>query len=386
MTERRPIAHRQRGGPDDLRHYIPDEATRLTLRAAVGPEESAQTDLTTWERTVDLNSGLDAGMFRLLPLIAERIERLGLQGDHSGRIAGTAKMSWVRNQRQLFGGRAAIDALSRGDLRVTLLKGAALTTLDRLPGTRTRPMADVDLLVDAVRGPAALQLLTDAGWVPDPDVRMSFLPWRHSIGMTLPGSPAIVDLHWRITNFPVPSRWEKWLRAGTTTSTMVGAPVHVPAPDRLLAHAIQHGAQSNAESPIRWAADVHLLASYYGDGIDWEAIAAFATAIRMSRRFFACLSWLSEYLDTPIPAETLAALGRRTSLLERMEVRNDKSRNGFPRRAGEFASVWWRADPNLAWSAALGTEPHFIRDKWGVSKRRELLHAARRRVAGIADD
>ena len=374
-----------------LEHYLPNEVQRLALLAALGPADTAQRDLSRWEQTVDLDTGLDSGTFRLLPLLAERIEALGLECAHAGRFSGTAKVAWVQNERLFFSTRGGLETLVGAGMTVTLLKGAAFSALRGSRARRNRPMADLDLLVDADEGPEAFRLLSERGWrhvhweTARPKGPPTYRRWCHGVDLELPGTPGRLDLHWRHLYYPPPSRWDAWLRDGATVTSLMGIPVQVPAPDRLLVHAIAHGARPSVESPIRWVVDAHQLIANYPSSIDWDAVTAIAADIHMPQRFGACLGWLRRHLDSPVPPAVLNALAARASVLERVEIANERKPlpRSLIRQTVHFACELIQCQPEPAWTDALGTRPHFVRDRLGVNRARQVPGAVLRRFSEI---
>ena len=378
MTTR--IAPFQPDGQDS--HYLPNELQRLTILAALGPTDSAQQDVSRWEQVVDLDHGLDAGTFRLLPLLAARIEALRLQCVHAGRVGGVAKAAWVQNERIIFGARGGVETLVEEGMTVTLLKGAALGALSGLRTRRTRPMGDVDILVDADNGPVAYRLLCEQGWRPSRGPT-SIHRWYNGMGFEMEGSPANIDLHWRVLPYPTAPQWDAWLRADTTATSVSGIPVRIQAIDRLLVHTIAHGARPNAESPIRWVADAHQLIVEYPSAIDWDAVTAIATDIHMARRFAACLGWLRCHLGTPVPLDVVKSLRDRGSVLEHLEVaieRTPGSANLLQSCVG-VAIDRIRLRPQPGWEPVLGTRPHFFRDRYGLTRARQVPGAVCQRIS-----
>ncbi len=360
-----------------LEHYLPSEIQRLTLRAALGPADTAQHDISCWEKAIDLDAELDTGTFRLLPLLAERIADLSLHCTHAGRISGTAKATWVQNVRLAFGARPGVETLVRAGMTVTLLKGAALTTMPGFTAQRNRSMGDIDILVDPDDGPEAFRLLREQGWQPK-YMPVTYCRWHHSIDLERAESAGGLDLHWRPLHYQPPARWDAWLRSGTTATSFMDLPVQVQAPDRLLVHAIAHGARPSFPSPIRWIADAHQLIVNHPNAVDWDAVISIATDIHMSARFAVCLGWLHCHLATPVPSDVLDTLATRRGLFERIEVANERSYQHWTLRGRcvNAACMRLQSRPDPAWSRAIGTRPHFLRDFLGVTRVHQVPRAA----------
>src|SRR5262249_54557182 len=136
----------------------------LLLRAALldGPE--AEGAFEAWQARVDL-AQIDAGSFRLLPLLYANLTRLGIRSPLSARLRGIHRQAWYRNQVLFRRGAETLRALEGAGIPTLLLKGIPLALL-HYRDEAVRPMADADVLVPTQAVTGALAVLRRAGWHP----------------------------------------------------------------------------------------------------------------------------------------------------------------------------------------------------------------------------
>lgn len=101
---------------------------------------------------------------------------------HLRRLTMVAEFKQVYLEQRLH---AVLDVLGSADIDVLLLKGAALAQREYL-SFADRPMADLDLLLDASRAKEAGVLLNRAGWGADPSRSMGdFYEGHHHLPPSL---------------------------------------------------------------------------------------------------------------------------------------------------------------------------------------------------------
>jgi hypothetical protein len=110
----------------------------------------------------------------------------GWAGPHWRRFLEDQRQHVAIRHARIAALLAQIDALARdAGLAVTPLKGAALHALG-IYAAGDRPMADIDLLIDADDIDAATRLMQETGYV------QSFDHWRHRVFKPATGSPPAV--------------------------------------------------------------------------------------------------------------------------------------------------------------------------------------------------
>jgi hypothetical protein len=215
-------------------------------------DADASRALAAWRAVVDLPV-LDAPSQRLLPLLARRT----LDRELRERVHGLYRHAWVTNQRLWQQATPVVDGLRARGIPTLLLKGAAL--LDVYGGDwGARPMYDIDLLVPCARASAALELLTELGWVPEQGqsaawVRWRELPRRHAWGFTR--DDGRIDLHWHVLSDSIGSRSDARFWAGARSIEVRGTETRALDLADLLVHVVVHGTLTQNAPPLQWLAD-----------------------------------------------------------------------------------------------------------------------------------
>lgn len=277
----------------------------------------------------------DGGSFRLLPLLAKNLERLGVKkDDRASVIQDSYRQTWCRNQ-QLFGQLAqTLSTLERAGIRTMVLKGVALSLL-HYRDVGVRPMSDVDVLVPAQSASEAIVclrtagwsskltplegfqsqgLLSSLGWTPQPrgasQFSRCFMGVRH--GHSFEKAKRMhLDLHWRVSErvFDAGADEDFWRRA--VPLEVAGVPtLAMDATDQLV-HVIVHGVRWNILPPLRWIADAAAILGNRQVAIDWTRLVALARKRGAELPLQLGLDYLKRLLALDIPGPTLEAL--RTS-------------------------------------------------------------------------
>ena len=177
-----------------------DESERLIARAALGSPAEAVGLWQQWRETYDPATASD-----LLVWAGGYVHRnIVAGGSRDDYLAGIARYNWVSNQRQLL---AAHDDL------VELAALHPLVTLKSFDASRAdgalslRPVADIDLYVDARRVERVVGWLRERGYVALLDVSdfelfERIVPLRGSWNFTRTvgetGVEAGIDVHWKL--------------------------------------------------------------------------------------------------------------------------------------------------------------------------------------------
>jgi hypothetical protein len=161
----------------------------LLLQAALfDPARAA----TAWRRFCELIPDIEAlnqGSYHLFPLVAANLgpDREALP--HGGRLAGTLRYSWAKNQQLLAAIVPGLRGLQSGGVGFLVLKGAALASVYREKGG-TRPMADVDILIRPHDLPQAMAILAGHDCRPPKAITTEYLSelirFRHELTFHTP--------------------------------------------------------------------------------------------------------------------------------------------------------------------------------------------------------
>jgi hypothetical protein len=142
----------------------PEEALLLLTAGGAGNDEpirEAARGEIDWQRFLAL-----AQIERAVPVIYPRLRELAGEVippgvlDQMRRLALVSEFAMLHLESRL---RESLRALGAANVRVMLLKGAALAHT-AYTGVRQRPMSDIDLLVDPSNAHVARRVLTAAGW------------------------------------------------------------------------------------------------------------------------------------------------------------------------------------------------------------------------------
>ncbi|MGR3783220.1 MAG: nucleotidyltransferase family protein [Albimonas sp.] len=220
-------------------------ARDLLLEMVAGPRPDVEgrmrrLDAQDWEWI-----GAVAAEHRLGPLLASRFADSPTPPPELVAVWTEDQLRSVRRwlkQRKLLHELSSL--LGARGLRHLALKGAWLA-LGAYPSGATRPLRDLDLLVDDV--PAASQALHDAGFrrlakytEPGPTLPADL---NHAIGFKSPGDGTLVELHhrvdadWRGASLAAAEMLER-----AATVQLPAGPLHFPAPEDNFLHLVAHAA------------------------------------------------------------------------------------------------------------------------------------------------
>jgi hypothetical protein len=296
--------------------WRPTALQELVLDAALAAPEPAVAAFDEWVDVTDFDD-VDAGSFRLLPLVAARFESDGITGPWSAHLRGILRRSWYENQLLLHGALPAADALQERGIDVVVLKGGSLAT-SAYPSIGARPMDDLDLLVPEDRAVDALRVLLDAGWqlkdenVPRVmhrgEIPPAFRRLRHGVGMSGPAGFDI-DLHWHATYAWCWPGADRGLWATTRPLELGGRKLlALAAPDELVVACI-HGLMANLVAPVRWVTDASLVIRT--EGFDWSALVGRARELEVEPSLGVALQYLCTRFDACVPPWVQSTLAER---------------------------------------------------------------------------
>jgi hypothetical protein len=206
----------------------------------------------------------------------------------------------------------AVSALGGRGIRCIVLKGPALAETI-YPGGATRPMSDLDLLVEPPDVDAAIAVLERLGYAAAPNHTLDF---DRRFGTELPmvrSGPAAgcIDLHWGFVDW---AWFRATLRESIEAACRRARPLQVGAtmawqlsPPDTLVYLSLHMAIHHGYTEVRSFADVDRLVRA-GPGLDWEACVRRARDCRAGNTVYFALLFTQRLFGTPIPPGVLTEL------------------------------------------------------------------------------
>ena len=308
-------------------HLWPDASERLLLHAALDDGDSAVAAFARWSAQIDWSGDIEAGSFRLLPLVHANLSRLGASHPLMGRLAGVRRYHWCAAQLHLQRGADVLASLRLAGIEVMVTKGIALAT-SVYADPALRPMSDIDVLVSPAKAIDALEVLRTAGWAEAAAVESQWQNRRAdmlilSIGNNLyHPSAGEVDLHWALMHEASGIELDRAVWADARPIMIKGEMARRPSSSFMLLHVIVHGLRPNALSPLRWVADAAMLLRREHDAIDWVLVHHWADRLAVGQRFAAGLAFLRDEMGLELPPDALPDSLTMPRWLERLENRS----------------------------------------------------------------
>jgi hypothetical protein len=352
------------------RHWWPTPDQRWLLRAALLDGEAALDAWQRWEACVPLDR-VDAGSFRLLPLLYRNLSRLGVTSPVMRKLKGVHQHAWFKNQLVIAMVADALSALERAGVQTLVLKGVPLALL-YYRDEALRPMADADVLVRPADAAAAGRAMAAAGWISArawPPLVIASTPFRNAAGREL-------DLHSHVSHECLSPDADDAFWAASVPLHVRGVATRTLGPADMLLHVLAHGSHWSAVAPLRWAADARVIITGAGRDLDWDRFVEHLEARRLVAFVDGMVEYLRDDLAAPVP----------DGVVERI-------RRGRPTR-GQRIEHWARARPGMAriltehwcryrrlnaqthrWDGVLGFQ-HFLRDVWELETAKPFVQVA----------
>lgn len=345
-----------------------DGEARLLLRAALLPGEQALAAFADWRARHDLAT-IPEALNRLLPLIHANLDALGFRDPVLPRLKGVRRFHWSKNQILLSGGRSALATLETAGIPAMVLKGAGMIA-SWYRDQSLRPLSDFDVLVPTKDARAAVECLARAGWRPG-GTRVATLCGTHlarvpSWGFAQGGHA--LDLHWHMLHQAGQADADAAFWAVPASASLANRTVRVPCPEDQLLHAFAHGMQSRTADRFLWPADAAWIIRGTGGNLDWTRVVDHAVRLRLVVQLRACLFFLADELDLPVPAPVLGRLrAERSSMLERGEFALRRANPRPPDAAGSALLAFQdfrRRTGDLIRRSALEAVGPYLQDRW----------------------
>lgn len=383
----------RRVGPTVIAPILPAEAPLLFRATAGHPGSALRRERAgptarpiDWGRVVDLAVRENAAA--LLWRAIESAPDIEIPANVRARVRGLA-LAWTLKLRLLEARlQESIEVLASAGIDVMLLKGAALA-VSAYPSFAHRPMADLDLLVDADRVADAHQLMQSTGWVIESSAHPADAWSGHHHLPPLSdtrGSSLRLELHAAPLAPGHSFRMDRRSLHSEARSVRVGrATVTVPEPHAHIVHASIHFAWSHAfeSGALNAFRDIAVLSS--ADGFSWDRLVDAARQAGSATSVYWTLRLARRLAGLDVPASALdqlaPPLGERTLSVLEHHLTHIICRTEY-------------ACPSIAlrrklWAAALGgshAEPYEFNARAGTTRARftvATLAAARRLAAQL---
>jgi hypothetical protein len=279
------------------------------LRAAIMPGQAGSEAWNKWISSVDIDH-LDAGSFRLIPLLYRNLRRIGVEHELLGRFKGIHRKAWYENQMALHRLAGLLNFLHDAGIPTLILKGAALALL-YYHDLGLRPMTDIDVLVPINKAIDTIELLRGSGWKPiaatPRNISADFLLATKACNLVRHESDPQLDLHWHVFQecLDPDADLDLWdssvpvLNRDVETRALSSA-------DQFL-HICVHGMEWNVVAPMRWVADAMIVLSETPD-LDWERVLQQARKRGFILVLQIMLLYLRSLVDAPIPSHVIEQL------------------------------------------------------------------------------
>jgi Uncharacterised nucleotidyltransferase len=290
-----------------LARRTPNDVLRQAL---VAPEILGNLQLSEWDGL--LPEARSAGLLaRLDVLLNERRLFKGVPDPVKPHLIAARRVASNEDAIVRWEVNRIAHALARQDIPIVLLKGAAYVMWE-LPVARGRFSSDVDILVPKASIANVEKALVDHGWrhikLDDYD-QFFYRHWSHELPpLQHHDRGTIVDVHHTI--LPPTGRLHpdpaKLLAASVP---LTGTRFSVLAPADMVLHSAAHAFQDgDLTRGLRDLVDVddllrHFSAAHAGF---WDNLAYRAEELDLSRPLYYALRWAKLYLQTPVPACTVA--------------------------------------------------------------------------------
>lgn len=349
------------------------------LDAALGPDDGVTA---AWEGMLGGRSLAlihDPAAQRILPIVAERLQRVDPGHRDLPALRSIRRGAWVTNMAVLDRCAPYVTALEDAGFEPLILKGLPLAAA-YYRDMSLRPMADLDVLVPDDRFDAGLDLLVSMG-LQSAHGAAQTRTHNHGAGLLDSDGNASLDLHFTL---------DRWLDTGaavwstSTRFTLPNSDVSFAAPDPtvMFAHCCIHGVRTMATVNLRWICDAAKILEFHADDIDWGRVAAMCSGPGVLLVREAC-GYLAGRFDLPIPQQAFSVLEARPvtvadRLIHKVAVGRDPAE-----RTGKLmvtASTWARSRTGDGFWRSLRELPRFLVYHWDLESARQIPGFIAKRV------
>jgi putative nucleotidyltransferase-like protein len=362
--------------------YRPILERELLFRAITSSETEAVAAYKAWRSTVDFEGAIDPETTALLPLLYEALLKRGLGDPLLGIFAGVSRRAWYENHTLLASVQQALDCLAREQIGCVLV-GEVPLVLTHYKSLYSRRIGQIDIVVSARQAQLAARLLNAAGWATDSPLAAEEVTYNHVRRFTGPAG-RVLDLHWHFIGSAPGAATDEFFWAARQPCVVHGAQAWHLSPTAMLLHSLLADTPMLATMPALWVVDELALLAGTAKELDWARIVAFAIEKRLASRFQRKLQLLVHFgASIPDPAaKTLrdASAGLPEVIDTVIRCSQMRKQKYIPiGRRGVFAD-YLRSDRRPGLSHGVSDLSHFVRHRWGLRGRREILSVVARGI------
>lgn len=291
------------------------EAFPFSRRAPASPSD------TPWDGL--LERGRYHGLMPLLHAALDTRPRADVPSDILQTLAESYRSSALANAANYHELQDLLPALRAAAVPAVLLKGAALAKW-LYPDPALRPFGDVDLLVHPNDVPRLRSLVEMRSYRADDELADGFRDAYYSEMAFVQSAPPhlALDVHWHLF-VPLYFRTRmdiRWFWDRAIESPVGSQPALLFHPTAQLMHLTVHASLNHQHAPrLVWLYDLALLLTRHGSAIDWDDVAAFARASRVTRSVYDILARVEQWWGVAAPASFMQTLhGTRAGWDERI--------------------------------------------------------------------
>jgi len=285
---------------------LPTAEQELLLHAILSEDDSAIEKWNAWRQRIAV-ADVDSDAQRLLPLLVDKLRRMGVDHPDLAKYRSVTRYVWFKNQMLFQVAQRVLVAFAEAGVPVMPLKGIALTPL-YYGDFRLRPMEDLDLLVPPAFASAAARILTSHGWASQCASQLKspgFMRTRNAASF-INAQGLDIDLHWHLSPECCRPTADDMFWSHSQRVALNGIDARTLSDTDHLFHACIHGGTPNGNGAIRWIVDsAQILGTR---SIEWDRLLAQAQEFDLVRRLQRTLSYLRNTFTLPIPGPVIELL------------------------------------------------------------------------------
>jgi hypothetical protein len=315
----------------------PDQ--ELLLRASLNKKDEALPAWELWRSNVDFDK-IDAGSYRLLPLLYSNLSKQKINDPLMERLKGIYRRTWYENQMLSHRAAFILENIHRAGIKTMLLKGIAMIHL-YYKDYALRPMTDFDFMIPEKQAVEVFKILKDSGWNSANKNPENLIPIIHSADFSDPSGLHRIDLHWHLflECCHIDADQDFWDNAVPTK--FQERQTYVLNPTDQLLHTCIHGMKWCIIPPFRWVADAMMIINNSGREIDWNRLITLAQQRRLILPLQQGLEYLQNNFNADIPINILNAIDQiPITKHERIEY-NYKIENHKNKFLGNIPVFWF---------------------------------------------